>query len=216
MNNMQKCQIDLYKKELSIAVIAALVSVLLVAFSYNSKSNSFQRYEQLSNEKAGLKNEVNYLVEAKSLLANIGTRFEDIKVQGFYADEDRLPWVEVLKVVSERLKLPNLKYSISPQEKIPEISDSSFPGLVLSQSIMSIDADLLHEGDLLNISEALSKQPGLFSVQGCELNKTEGTSVRKIQRNMVFKCSLAWYTVKYTPDETMVDEDLELDMDMDI
>jgi len=210
MNTMQKEQFEPYKKELKIAAIAVLASLLLVGFAYNSNANTFEDYEQLSSQRSMLKADVNELVEARDLLANMGTKFENIKLQGFYGEEDRLSWVEVLKIVSDRLKLPNLKYSISPQEKISRISNNSVPGLFLSQSIMSIDADLLHEGDMLDISDALSRQPGLFRVQGCELNKEESSSVYKDKKNMTLKCSLAWHTVKYNPDEIVADEEIDL------
>jgi len=207
---MQKEQFEPYKKELKFAVVAVLTSILLVGYSYSSNGNTFEYYEKLNGQRSGLKVEVDGLVEARDLLADIGTQFENIKVQGFYGDEDRLSWVEVLKVVSDRLKLPNLKYSISPQEKILKISDNSVPGFFLSQSIMSIEADLLHEGDMLDISEALSMQPGLFRLQGCELNKGESSSVYKNKKNMTLKCSLAWHTVEYNPDEIVEEEVIDL------
>ncbi|PCI70254.1 MAG: hypothetical protein COB26_04525 [Piscirickettsiaceae bacterium] len=213
MKNNYKYYLELYRKELIIATVMALISIMLLVVTYSNNQEAFQKQEQLISERNMLKSEVNGLVKAEKLLADIGTRFETIRLNGFYGDEDRLSWGEALKEASQRLKLPNLKYSITPQEQVLDVAVGHLSGLILSQSVMKIEADLLHEGDLLTISEALSKQSGAYRLLGCELDKADDISIRKIQKNVSLNCTLAWYTVKYDASQENVVED---DIDMDI
>lgn len=213
MKTLKKDQLELYKSELVTAGIACVISLglLVVAFTYNGSMTD--EFEQLNTQAADQTKEINKLVEAKQLLEDIGGQFEHIKSNGFYGNEDRLSWAEALKRTASQLKLPNLKYSISPQEKVSELAVGFLPGLVLSQSTMNIEADLLHEGDLLSLSETLSSQSGLYRVLGCELQKEDVIVVKRIQKNVSLKCSLAWHTVKHDPSQDdMVEEDIDLEI----
>lgn len=213
MKKNYKLNLETYKKELIVVAVMVLLSTVLLIAAYSINQATSQQYKQLLSELDLLNSEVSEFVEEKKLLADIGTRFKGIQLNGFYGDEDRLSWGESLKDVSQRLKLPNLKYSIAPQEQVLDVAIGHLPSLTVSQSIMKIEADLLHEGDFLTISEVLSKQPGTYRLLGCELDKAEEVSIRKIQKNVSLNCTLAWYTVKYDSSARNAVED---DADMDI
>lgn len=213
MKNTSKHYFEWYKKELIVAATMALVSIVLLAVTYSHNKEAIQQYERLVSTQDTLTNEIRVLVNAKTLLADIGTRFESVRLNGFYGAEDRLSWGEALKGAAQRLKLPNLKYSIAPQEQVVDVAVGYLPGLILSESVMKIEADLLHEGDLLTITEALSKQAGSFRLLGCALDKIEEISIRNIQKNVSLNCTLAWYTVKYdASEESEVDDELDMDI----
>lgn len=213
MKNTYKHNLQLYKKECIVASALVLASIVLLVVAYSIKQEASQQHQQLITERDMLNSEVRELVKDKKLLADIGTQFEAIQLSGFYGDEDRLSWGEALKGVSQRLKLPNLKYSIAPQEQLEDVAVGHLPGLIVSQSVMKIEADLLHAGDLLTISEALSKESGTYRLLGCELDKVEDISVMKIQKNVSLNCTLVWHTVKYDASvEDVVDEDMDMDI----
>lgn len=147
------------------------------------------------------------------LLKDSGDSFTRLKAQGFYGEEDRLSWSETLKTTAQRLKLPKFKYSIRPQQNLPTIGPGYTPALLLSQSIMDIEADLLHEGDFIEISEQLSNMPGLFRVLGCELTKEKNVTLTEPHKNVALKCLQAWYTLQYSPeDEEMLVDDIDMEV----
>jgi len=211
MVKMPQKKIELYKSELIIVAFACLLSIALLVMSVDVNKAARHELEQLVFKKDAQVNKINNLMATQQMLKDIGSKFEALKSNGFYGSEDRLPWAEALKDSSQRLKLPNLKYSISPQEKVEKLAISFLPSLMLSQSVMNIEADLLHEGDLLSLSEALSTQLGLYRVVGCELEKGDDISVNTIQKNVSLKCSLAWHTLKYDPAQNdAIEEDIDL------
>lgn len=213
MNRIQKKQLKRYKNELILVALAGFVSITLLGVSFSFNNEITGELEQLKYENAVHNRKINDLVDAKQLLKDIGSKFDAIKINGFYGNEDRLSWAEALKGSSLRLKLPNLKYSISPQETVMELAVGFLPGLLLSQSIMKIEADLLHEGDLLSLSAALSAEPGLYRLLGCELEKGDDISVNTIQKNVSLTCSLAWYTVKHdSSQDSPIEEDIDLEI----
>jgi len=211
MVKVPKKQLELYKSELIIVTFASLLSIALLVMSVGVNNAATHELEQLISKEEAQVNQINNLLATQQILKDIGSKFEALKLHGFYGDEDRLRWAEALKASSLRLKLPNLKYSISPQNKVEELAADFLPGLLLSQSVMDIEASLLHEGDMLSLSRALSAQQGLYRVLGCELKKSDDASVNAIQNNVSLKCSLAWHTVKYDSEQdNMIEEDIGL------
>ena len=204
-------KLKLYKGELIVVVIASLLLITLLVISVTVNNEVMGELEQLRFKQAAQVRKINNLLDTQQMLTDISGKFESIKLSGFYGDEDRLRWAEALKDSALRLKLPHLKYSISPQKKVGELGIGFLPGVFLSQSIMEIGASLLHEGDLVSLSKALSAEQGLYRVLGCELEKGSDGLANTIQRNVSLKCSLAWHTVKYDPaQESVIEEDVGL------
>jgi hypothetical protein len=206
-----KQKLKIYKGELIIVAIASLLSITLLVISVTVNNEVMDELEQLRFKQAAQVRIINNLLDTQQMLTEISGQFESSKLNGFYGDEDRLRWAEALKDSALHLKLPHLKYSITPQKKIGELGMGFSPGVLLSQSIMDVEASLLHEGDLLSLSKALSAEKGLYRVLGCELEKDGDGLADTIQKNVSLKCALAWHTVKYDPvQDSVIEEDVGL------
>lgn len=193
-------------------IIASIASVSILGIGYAHYSDAQLKNEQAMTQQRQLNRETDQLRKNKDFLDKTGTSFVHIKAQGFFGEEDRLSWGETLKITAQRLKLPSLKYSIRPQQQLQDIGSGYSPALSLSQSIMDIEADLLHEGDFITLSEQLSELPGLFRVLDCELSKEKEISLSQPNKNISLKCSLAWHTVKHSTveDGEMFEDDIDL------
>lgn len=186
-----------YQQQIVILIVAVTLSCAMLAMSYSHYSQAQQNNAQLLAQQSLLSQDIEQLIEDKKLISEVGDNFNYLQAQGFFGDEDRLSWGEALKITAQRLKLPSLKYSIRPQQQITNIGGQTLPSLQLSQSIMDIEAELMHEGDFMTLSEQLSRLSGLFRVQDCQLDRVENISTSVLQKNINLKCSLAWHTVKH-------------------
>jgi len=196
MKQASQSPIKVFKLELFQLLAAIVFMVFILTLSTLYRSDVDQQMLNVTSQQNQLNAEIDRLIEDEALLNDVGATFELLKENGFYGIEDRLAWTEVLKEVSEKLKLPNFKYSIEPQQGISNIGSGFQSNLGLSESVMEIEADLLHEADFSTIVQQLNDfAPGTFRVDECKLTKDGVISLSRIKRNLSINCTLAWYTV---------------------
>ena len=92
--------------------------------------------------------------------------------------------------------MPLIKYSISTQKNLdaPNIK-REFQGINVYKSVMTLDIDMAHEGDLFAILNDLKKADGLFAVDSCDIEKIN-KDIQLEGNNMKAYCELGWYTFK--------------------
>jgi cell division protein FtsL len=186
-----------YQQELIVLLFAIIASAGMLVFAVSYYQDVHQESQQTQNLQNNLNREIDSLIEEQQLYAKIGRSFNHIATLGFYGEEDRLTWVENLKKTIQLLELPHFKYAISPQQKIKIIGHGFTPELSVYETIMDIEAGLLHEGDFLQISSHLAEvSTGMFRIKDCALVKGSEIVTNKVKQNLELKCSLAWYTVK--------------------
>jgi len=187
----------LYKREIIQLLVAIIFSFSVVSGVYIYLDGIEKQKAYALNQQARVNSEINHLVENEAIVNRAGARFSQLKANGFYALEDRLAWTEVLTRVSEQLKLPNFKYSIAPQKAHSNIGSGFQSNLGLSESLMTIEGDLLHEGDFVTITQQLETfAPGVFIVSECAMERDGSIVITQITKNLILKCSLAWYSVQ--------------------
>jgi len=178
-------------------LLVVLASGLMLGAAFFYAQEVDRKKAETLQQQLQINSDIDRLIEDDEIIYSMSADFVQLTSKGFYAQEDRLAWSEILKQLSEQLKLPNFQYSISPQKNISNIGSGFQADLGLSESLMEIEADLLHEGDFLSITEQLSVfAPALFNVRGCFLKKEKFIALTHIKRNIALKCTLAWYTVK--------------------
>ncbi len=187
----------LYKREMIQLLVAIIFSFSIVSGVYIYLDDIEKQKADALNQQARVNSEINHLVENEAIVNRVNARFSQLKANGFYALEDRLAWTEVLTRVSKQLKLPNFKYSIAPQKTHPNVGSGFQSNLGLSESLMTIEGDLLHEGDFVIITQQLEAlAPGVFIVRECTMEQDGSIVTTQIKKNLTLKCSLAWYSVQ--------------------
>ncbi|OIQ92407.1 hypothetical protein GALL_256280 [mine drainage metagenome] len=119
--------------------------------------------------------------------------------KGFVGEERRIEWVEELRAQHNIHKLFGIKYSISPQTEYKPTFMTDLGSFVLHRSIMKLDLDMLHEGDLLQLTESLnSKKTSPFMLRDCEITRLNGSSVfsHQLIANLHAQCELDWLTLR--------------------
>lgn len=124
--------------------------------------------------------------------------YQSLERDGVIGEEQRLDWIDTLRAVAANIKLPSLRYEISARTPYtPDfVLDTGVFQLYASQ--ISLRMGLFHEGDLVNMLDALNfNSPGIFSVESCKLSRTSKILQRNPAReNLQADCRLRWVTLK--------------------
>ena len=131
-------------------------------------------------------------------------QFRALEESGIVGDERRLSWIESLRDAAAKIKLPALRYELLPQEVyIPEFPLQQGAYRVYA-SEMTLEAGLLHEGDLFALLRELNRNAsGLFTVSKCYLRgTTSGVSFNPKANNVAARCDLRWYTIEQLKDDS--------------
>lgn len=123
--------------------------------------------------------------------------YNDLLNSGFIGEEQRIEWIETLRQIHHRNKLFSIDYSIGLQEnyKTPFLSNSG--SFSLQRSVMKLNLDMLHEGDLLTLLDGLQMQSTPFIVRECEISRPIGAVINttNVIANLKAVCEIDWLTL---------------------
>ena len=116
---------------------------------------------------------------------------------GFIGDEQRLNWLEGLRLANQQARLFGVQYQISSQQPYPYAAELDPGQLTLHQSVMKLNFQLLHEGDLMSFLGTLAKQnAGFFSVNQCRIERLSTSGSIRFRPNLRAECDIAWITLR--------------------
>lgn len=134
------------------------------------------------------------LAAERSTAAAYAGRYARLAATGAIGTEQRLGWAATLRDLAAELDLPYLRFSTGPQVTLA--ADQLPPDAATTRgSTMEIQAGLVHEGDLLRLLAGLRAAPGLFSVQGCRLERSGAVEPEPGKANLAGVCQLQWLSV---------------------
>lgn len=178
-------------------VIAIVIACIVLVQQYRAEQElALLKQQSLLNaarqryQSSGLEKEVitAYLPQYQTLIN-----------RGFVGEERRIEWVESLREQHKNHKLFGIKYSIKQQEKYTPAFASSLGGFTLNRSVMQFELDMLHEGDLLQLTESLSKaNVAELILRDCEITRLNESSALSSQliANLHAQCELDWLTLR--------------------
>ncbi len=137
--------------------------------------------------------------DEEAIIIQYVEKYRQLQRSGFVGDEQRINWLDGLRVANERTDLFGINYEIGVQQPYAYATELNPGQISLRQSVMKLDFRLLHEGDLLRFFEALRTQDaGLFHLDRCLLRRTETSGVISFQPNLSATCDLIWITATPT------------------
>lgn len=170
----------------------------LVFASWTFKDNMFDSYQKKKSEFMLVSQKYLSIDEDEKTILEYYPKFRALYEFGVIGHERRLNWVETLRAASESIGLTGLIYDISPQDKyIPEFF-VRLGNFSLYSSIMRLNIDLLHEGDMLHLISKLNKYAkGLFTITECNFLRTnEELEKRHDAVNVKANCELRWLNIR--------------------
>lgn len=191
------------QKEIVLVLMSVLVAIVLIGGSY-------LYWQSLSEEKdrseigfRNITNKYNSARDRKRIIDDFENKFSELLQKGIIGNEKRLSWIETIESVVRNNQLSFIKYKINKQEMLNDKQLSAqFPGIDIYVSTMSLNMQLLHEGDLFALMSALNKKAdGLFEVSECKIRRNRQSNQGPIEesgtdQNFNADCILNWYTFR--------------------
>ena len=135
--------------------------------------------------------------DEKEIIVRELPSYQYLQSVGFVGDEQRLNWLEGLRLANQQARLFGIQYQIGSQQNYPYSAELDPGQLTLHQSVMKLNFQLLHEGDLMTFLSALGKQgAGFFAVNQCKLDRLNTGGSIRFQPNLHADCDIAWITLR--------------------
>ena len=192
---------DWQKLQTPLVILGSVIITVALLFGFAKYYNT--------NQKQALQTQKNLLNAARQRYQSSGTekdmiteflpQYQALISQGFVGEERRIEWVDDLRAQHKNHKLFGIKYNISQQEKYTPVFARNLGGFVLHRSVMKLELDMLHEGDLLQLTESLNaNNAASFMLRDCEIVRlnTNGTPSNQLIANLHAQCELDWLTLR--------------------
>ena len=181
---------------LSFAVVALLLLLAWAHYYSNQQEQALQAQQNLLNS---AKQRYQSSGMEKDTITEYLPRYKMLISKGFIGEERRLEWVDGLRKLHKDFKLFSIKYGIGLEEPYKSVFFANTGGFVLNRSIMTLDLDMLHEEDILQLTEQLSaNNEKVFILRDCEINRLNagGAISKQLIANLHAKCELDWLTLR--------------------
>jgi hypothetical protein len=124
--------------------------------------------------------------------------YQQLQNQRFVGSEQRIDWLEALRVANGQAGLFGVTYQLAPQKAFFLVGKENPMSGYLHHSDMKLAFGLVHEGDLMHFFRALqAQQAGIFMLTDCSLDRAgPGVAPAPRQANLSAQCELSWLTIE--------------------
>ncbi|HZW25260.1 MAG TPA: hypothetical protein VFF26_07245 [Gallionella sp.] len=110
--------------------------------------------------------------EDRQDMAIYAEKYQLLSQGGIFGDGQRLDWMEGLERLRQQHIVGSFRYNIAPQKTHVPVSPIDGGVFDIQYSEMTMEFDLLHEGQLLNFFAALREQvKGHYQLESCTLQR---------------------------------------------
>ena len=135
--------------------------------------------------------------EEREVITRYLSAYRQLQRIGFVGGEQRINWLDGLRVANQRSELFGIDYQISEQRPYADASEFNPGQITLNQSVMKLRFRLLHEEDLMRFFHALGQAgAGVFSIDECTLKRIDTSGAIRYQPNLAAECELSWITAQ--------------------
>lgn len=194
---MNQADVQALRNPLLVLAGVVLIGALAVYYSSRLLVAARQQLVQQQNQLKDARTRLHKSGEEKDLIVRYIGGFRQLERTGFVGDEQRINWLDGLRLANQQADLFGVDYQIGAQRPYAFAPDFNPGPLALNQSVMRVRFRLLHEGDLERFFEALARQgAGIFTVDQCQMRRIDTRGVIRYQPNVNAECDLSWITVK--------------------
>ncbi len=197
---MTQADLQALKSPLLVLLAVALAGGTTVYYSERSMVAARQQLAQQQVQLKEARTRLQKSGDEKEIIVKYIDRYREMERVGYIGDEQRINWLDGLRVANRQADLFGVDYQIGVQRPYVYASDYNPGQLALNQSVMRLRFRLLHEEDLLRFFNALARQgTGLFTIDQCMLRRINTGGIIRYQPNVNAECDLSWITVKVAP-----------------
>jgi hypothetical protein len=181
-----------------LVLAGVLLAVIgLVKFTMDRVDAAQQKFNAQQAQLRSAQTQVRESGMEKELIIRYLPGYRQLAAAGFVGEENRINWLDALRVVNQKGDLFGVDYDISPRRPYPLASTLAPGQMNVMQSMMKLRFQLLHEEDLPRFFELLSQQnAGLFMLDQCAVRRALSTPSIRFQPHLAAECQLSWITTQ--------------------
>ena len=180
------------------AVFILSLSSVALSYVYLDKVGDEERKANIKSKQ--WKQKIEEAKENNKLFIEYEKPYIELVDNNIIGDENRLSWFESLQATSESRGLGSITFSMASQVELKDKKlKKELKGLKVFQSVMTLDMDISHEGDLFAVFNNLdSVAKGLYSVNKCNVESTrrKQDDSRNLDIAMKASCEISWHTIR--------------------
>lgn len=182
--------------------IVALVLVLVAGIGSLFVTDKFAR-----SMGAGKSAAVAQLADAVARLEQVQKDKQDFQTyaeqyqalidQGVIGEDRRLDWIEAIEKVRAEERVFRVKYAMAPQKAFNPAPVPAPSNFEMKVSAVTLQLDLLHEGQLLDFLDELRAQSkGFYLLDKCAIARSGGALELRYAPQLKAECALNWLTMR--------------------
>ena len=181
----------------SLALLAVIVSAAAIYYTERLAVGAHQQLTQQQVQLREARTRLQKSGDEKEIIVQYLGGYQQLQRRGFAGDEQRINWLDGLRLTNQQADLFGVDYDISSQKPYPYAADLNPGQIQLNQSVMKLRFRLLHEEDLMRFLSLLARQgAGIYTVDQCLVKRLDTGGAIRYQPNLSAECELAWITAK--------------------
>jgi len=182
---------------LIIISMTTLITMLMAYFSHAYHAEVQAGYDSEQASYRDIEGKIRDTNEDKYFIEVYSERFKALESTGIFVAEQRVDWVDSLQAAIRSMKLPNVKYEVSPQRLSADDLLRDADSILIYASPLKVEMNLLHEQDMITLLDRLERNVmGRFLVDSCEMKRAEEKFGYYLDRpNLGVTCQLRWLTL---------------------
>ena len=183
-----------------LCVLALALAAAAAGGAIRFHDEAVHGYERQKARLGSIRSRYRTIDEQRRLIETWLPEFRALQAAGVIGEEPRLEWIETLREIAARLRLPSLRYRIEPRtayEAGPALDTGAYRPF---STVVHLETGLLHEGDLERLlRELAARSAGLHRIERCDVGRAGPDFVlRPDAVNLSAECDLRWITLART------------------
>ncbi len=176
---------------------ALLFAILIKLLGVHYYQEALAQYDQKNAEYNEINTALATLREEQKMIVNFKESFNHLVKEGLFDSKQRIEWVDTVNNARRKMKLPLVRYQISPQTSYSAKYLPVDEHVNVMSSLVKLDAGLLHEGDLVYLFKQMDNNaPGQLHLSQCKLIRIEKVfGYFSAHPNMNVTCEFSWLRV---------------------
>jgi len=155
------------------ALLLVVLGIGLLVYTDGMRKDSIASLERTRSERLAMQTRLLRVTDEEQLVRKRLVGYQELLQRGVIGEERRLDWVDELKRVRDDLRLYDLKYSVEARRPVDYPGVRSTADVEILASRMRLEAQLLHEGDLLALlREIRDRLSPYVVVRTCRMDRT--------------------------------------------
>jgi hypothetical protein len=194
---MSQADLQALRGPLLVLLVVLLVGTAAIYYSDRLVKEARQQLVQQQGLLKEARTRLQKSGEEKDIIVKYLDSFRQLASAGFVGEEQRINWLDGLRLANQQADLFGVDYQIGTQAQYAYAGDFNPGQLALNQSVMKLQFRLLHEEDLMRFLGSLARQGGgIFSIDQCAMKRLDTGGVIRFQPNLAANCQLSWITLK--------------------